>query len=123
MGQRTHKNIWIDIAALDEVPDNKLQELWYHFRLKFLHMMLKVYRLEFKEEGHRSKASIADLVLAVNNKIHFARLIKPLSVIRRMDTILKKNDGHGYRRFINFMGEYKFKEVFLVNFMGGVLPL
>ena len=114
-----HKqNIWIDIAALDEIPDNKIQELWYHFRLKFLHVLLKIHRLEYKAQGHKSKAKIADWALSINNKIHFARLIKPIKVIKRMDDILKANDGKGYKRYINFMGEYKFKEVVPLGFLG-----
>lgn len=116
--QKHRQNIWIDIAALDEVPDHKLRELWYHFRLKLLHLLLKVHRLEYKAEGHKSRAKIADAALKLNSRLHFARLIRPLRVIRRMDEILKKNDNKGYGRYINFMGEYKFREVVPVSFLG-----
>ena len=110
--------IWIDIAALDEFPDGKLKEMFFHFRLKFLHNLLKVYRLETKAEDHKSRTMVGKIALAINNKIHFARLIDPIKLIATMDTILKRNSEKESKRLINFMGEYKFKEVVPHEFLG-----
>ena len=115
----THvQNIWIDIAALDEVPDNPIIYKWYWFRLKSLHTMLNIYRLEFKEKGYVSRTKLGDFLLKLNNMTHFARCVKPIKVIAKMDKFLKKYDNRGYKRYINFMGEYKFKEVLPISFLG-----
>ena len=47
-GKEQIQNIWIDIAALDEVPDGRMKELWYKARLKTLHTLIKIRRLDYK---------------------------------------------------------------------------
>jgi len=110
--------IWIDIAVLDEIPENNLSLWIYRKRLMFNHYALRVNRLEYKGDNHVSKQKVADIALAINRVFHFGKLIDPIKIIKRMDDILKSYDNRGYSRYINFYGEYKFKEVVPVDFLG-----
>lgn len=115
--ERTQK-IWIDIVALDKIPDNPISFFFYKNRLMFLHRLVEISRLEFKPDNHKSASIVAGFALKLNRITHFSKLIHPYKVIERTDRILKENSAKKYKRYINFMGEYKFKEVVPVTFLG-----
>ena len=117
-GNVVRQNVWIDIAVLDFVPDMRLQFLFYKYRLKYYHLLIKIGRLDYKEASFKAKSLLANVALSINNRIHYARLINMVTLVRKTDDLLKKESKKATSRMINYAGEYKFREIIPASFLG-----
>lgn len=106
--------IWIDIFPIDGMPNNVVLRKMHQFNLMFLRLMVKYSRFS------DNVAINADIKrpLIERTLIYIGKIIKPDKYINRdkwinkLDKCLRKFSPQKSKLSVNFMGAYKFKEMF-----------
>lgn len=107
------RNAWIDIFPLDGMPEGKLNFLFHKYRLLYLRMMLKFSQF--------SKVVAVDLpnrplhekiLIAVGKHLPLEKVLNTHKRMVLIDKCLKKYPYEKATQIINFMGAYKFRELF-----------
>lgn len=107
------RNAWIDIFPLDGMPNEKLSRQMHEINLLRLRMLL-----QYSQFSKIVNTSLTERPLIEKILINFGKLIKPERFLnkdhltRKLDYSLKKYDVEKSKNLVNFMGAYKFKEMF-----------
>ncbi len=107
------RSAWIDLFPLDGMPRNKLAFQIHKFRLLYLRMMLKYSQFSQVVAVNLSHRPLHERVLIALGR--HLRLEDRLDTRKRMELIdkcLKKYPYETAEQVVNFMGAYKFREVF-----------
>jgi len=107
------RTAWIDLFPLDGMPDGALAYTFHKYRLLYLRMMLKYSQFSEVVAVNLKNRPFHERVLVALGK--HLNLEKHLDTRKRMDLIdkcLKKYPFETQKRVVNFMGAYKFREVF-----------
>lgn len=116
--------IWIDVFPIDGMPNNLILRKLHQFNLMFLRLMVKYSKFS------DNVAVNADINRSLTEKalIFIGKVIKPDKYlnrdkwINRLDKSLKKFSPHKSEYSVNFMGAYKFKEMFPSFVYEDVIP-
>ena len=110
--EATAVNLWIDVFPLDGMPSNPLVRCAHELRLLFLRLLLQYSKFKtgvnMKKKRGLIDAILIKLGFVVSKICHF-------DVKRRLQAIeraLKKYEYDKSDYVVNFMGAYRFKEMF-----------
>ncbi len=110
--------VWIDVFALDAVPDNVFFRQAFFFRLNITTALRSFKRWENYDENYKSKSKLKQILITLNRKCKFSKLINIDKILRRQDKILKDVGKYKHKNVMNYMGEYKYKETFPEKWLG-----
>lgn len=110
--------VWVDIFALDYLPDNKFKRSCMCCKLKLLTKLRGFKRWELYPKDYKSPNKIKNALISLNRKFRLSRLIDLKSLLEKQDKILKSYGIYKCSNVINYMGEYKFREVFPCEWLG-----
>lgn len=107
------RNAWIDLFPLDGMPKSRVWSLVHKYRLLYLRMMLKFSQFSQVVAVNLAHRPFHERLLVAVGK--HLRLESRLDTHKRMELIdrcLKKYPYQGAENVVNFMGAYKFREMF-----------
>ena len=107
------RSAWIDLFPLDGMPDGAISYFFHKYRLLYLRMMLKFSQFDQVVAVNLKNRPLHEKILvAVGKHLHLEGKLDTLKRMRLIDRCLKKYPFENCRRVVNFMGAYKFREVF-----------
>lgn len=104
---------WIDIFPLDGMASNLFKKRIHMFRILFWRAMFQFANFSRAVNMKQNKRPIHEKILINIGKIFkFEHILKNFDVEKRLDKCLKKYNYENSEFVGNFMGAYKFKEMF-----------
>ena len=104
---------WIDLFPLDGMPKGRLGCFFHKYRLLYLRMMLKFSQFsEVVAVGLAHRPLHERILIAVGKHLHLESRLDTHKRMELIDRCLKKYPYEGARQVVNFMGAYKFREMF-----------
>ncbi|KAF0493154.1 LicD family protein [Pediococcus acidilactici] len=104
---------WIDIFPLDGMPTNKFKMRLHQFNLLRLRLLL-----QYSQFSEIVNVNLTERPLIEKIFIQIGKIIKPehfldtRKLMFKLDKCLKKYQYNNSENVVNFMGAYKFKEMF-----------
>ena len=107
------RSAWIDIFPLDGMPKGKISFLIHKYRLLYLRMMLKFSQFsEVVAVNLKNRPLHEKILVAVGKHLHLEKHMDTHKRMVLIDKCLKKYPYGSAKQVINFMGAYKFRELF-----------
>ena len=107
------RSAWIDLFPIDGMPDDPIRFFFHKYRLLYLRMMLKFSQFDEVVAVNLKHRPLHEKVLvAVGKHLHLEHRLDTKKRMRLIDRSLKKYPFETSRRVLNFMGAYKFRELF-----------
>lgn len=105
-------NLWIDIFPLDGMPSNYFSMKIHKFKLLFTRLLLQYSKFKTGVNIKKKRNFLESLLIKFG--FIFTKFIKLDSKkqLYKLDKLLKKYDYESSKFVVNFMGAYKFKEMF-----------
>lgn len=104
---------WIDLFPLDGVPEGRVSFFLHKYRLLYLRMMLKYSQFSQVVAVDLAHRPLHERILmALGRRLRLERRLDTGRRMRLIDRQLKKYPYEGAKRVVNFMGAYKFREMF-----------
>ena len=104
---------WIDIFPLDGMPKGKIKFFFHKYRLLYLRMMLKFSQFsEVVAVNLKNRPLHEKILVAVGKHLHVEKYMDTHKRMVLIDKCLKKYPYETAEQVINFMGAYKFRELF-----------
>lgn len=106
------QNIWIDIFPLDGMPNNFFVRKLHMLKLLFHRLLLQYSKIETGINIKKKRSIFEFLLIKIGficTKVFSFNTEKQLY---KIDALLKKYDYEKSSYVVNFMGAYKFKEMF-----------
>lgn len=104
---------WIDLFPLDGMPEGKASFFLHKYRLLYLRMMLKYSQFsEVVAVNLKHRPFHERVLVAVGKHIRLEKWLDTGKRMRLIDKCLKKYPFEEASRVLNFMGAYKFRELF-----------
>ncbi len=107
------RTAWIDLFPLDGMPKGKLSCFLHKYHLLYLRMMLKfsqfsqVVAVDLKHRPLHER-----ILIAVGKHLHLENRMDTRKRMMKIDKCLKKYPFETADQVVNFMGAYKFREMF-----------
>ena len=107
------RNAWIDLFPLDGMPKSRPGVFFHRYRLLYLRMMLKFSQFsQVVAVGLAHRPLHERILIAVGRHLHLESRMDTHHRMVLIDRCLKKYPYAGSRQVVNFMGAYKFREMF-----------
>ncbi len=107
------RNAWIDIFPLDGMPDNAIMRRIHQFRLLFLRVLLQYSQFSIiVNQDLPGRPLHEKLLIDLGNIIDFEKHLDTKKCMHRLDSALRKYGYDESSYVVNFMGAYKFREMF-----------
>ena len=107
------RSAWIDLFPLDGMPDGVLGYQLHKYRLLYLRMMLKFSQFdEVVAVNLKNRPLHERILVSVGKHLHLESVLDTHKRMELIDRSLHKYPYERCRRVVNFMGAYKFREVF-----------
>ena len=112
-GKQKKRHPWIDIFPLDGLPQNKLILAVHKYKLLSARALLKISQLSSNVSiDNPYRTNIEKIVFYTAKYLHIEYLLNEKKCMDKIDNLLKKYTYNQAKYIINFMGAYKFKEMF-----------
>lgn len=107
------RSAWIDLFPLDGMPKNRIRFFIHKYRLLYLRMMLKFSQFSQVVAVDLPHRPLHERILiAVGKHLHLESRLDTRKRMELIDRSLKKFPYETAHEIINFMGAYKFRELF-----------
>ena len=107
------RSAWIDLFPLDGMPKSKVGCFFHKYRLLYLRMMLKFSQFSQVVAVNLAHRPLHERILiAVGKHLHLESRLDTQKRMMLIDKCLKKYPYKGANQVVNFMGAYKFREMF-----------
>ena len=107
------RSAWIDLFPLDGMPRGRLRFFLHKYRLLYLRMMLKFSQFSEVVAVNLQHRPLHERVLiALGKHLRLEKYLDTHKCMLRIDRCLKKYPYRDARQVVNFMGAYKFREMF-----------
>lgn len=107
------RSAWIDLFPLDGMPKGKVKFFFHKYRLLYLRMMLKFSQFsEVVAVNLKHRPLHERILIAVGKHLHLESRLDTHKRMLLIDRCLKKYPYETAKQVINFMGAYKFRELF-----------
>lgn len=104
---------WIDLFPLDGVPKGKISFFLHKYRLLYLRMMLKYSQFSQVVAVNLAHRPFHERVLiGLGKHLHLEQRLDTQKRMRLIDRCLKRYPYEEASSVVNFMGAYKFREMF-----------
>ena len=104
--------IWVDIFPLDGMPNNKIIRKIHKFRLLFHRAMWKLSDEKNISTSNNRKTRFDKIIIFFGIKLKLGKLFKKDKEIKKINKLLSKYEYDKSKYVVNFMGAYKFREMF-----------
>ena len=105
-------NLWMDIWALDGMPENYVKNKIHRFELLFRRMLVQLPKYDELIHQHRkNRPWYEKLIMKLVETFHFGKNIDIRKAKRNVERCLKKYSIEKEKYAVNFWTPYKFKEV------------
>mgnify|MGYP004470212113 FL=1 len=113
-GCKTEKEYyaWIDIFPLDGLPNNILIRQIHKFRLLFNRCLWKMSDPGSIALYNSHRTKLEKMLVFIAFHTHINKILNKKKQLDKLDKILRKYKFNDCKYNINFMGAYRFKEVF-----------
>lgn len=120
MGSEVERNeeVWIDIFPLDGMPNNFLIRKIHMVRLLVTRAMYHISCFERVNLKRPNRPLSERIVIKFVQVTGFGRNGNMREWLKKLDDLLKKYPYEGSDWVVNFMGQYKFKEMFPKTYYG-----
>jgi len=110
---RDERNAWIDIFPLDGMPNNTVVRKIHQFNLLRLRMLLQYSQFsEIVNVNLTERPAIERFLILIGKTFNPERFLNTDKLMKKIDYELKKYPYEHATYVVNFMGAYKFKEMF-----------
>ncbi len=107
------RSAWIDLFPLDGMPKGGLGCFFHKYRLLYLRMMLKFSQFSQVVAVNLAHRPLHERILiAVGKHLHLESRLDTNKRMHLIDRCLKKYPYETASQVVNFMGAYKFREMF-----------
>ncbi len=107
------RSAWIDLFPLDGMPKGRAAFTLHKYHLLYLRMMLKFSQFSQVVAVDLAHRPLHERILiAVGKHLHLENRLDTHRCMERIDRCLKKYPYETADRVVNFMGAYKFRELF-----------
>ncbi len=104
---------WVDLFPLDGMPKSAVGRFFHKYRLLYLRMMLKFSQFSEVVAVDLAHRPLHERVLiSLGKHLHLESRLDTGKQMRRIDRALKKYPYADAAQVVNFMGAYKFREMF-----------
>lgn len=108
-----YRNAWIDIFPLDGMPNNFLLRIFHKYRLLFLRLLLQYSQFsEIVNINLPNRPWYEKIFVKLGLIIKPEKYLDRNKIMDKLDRNLKKYSYDDSLYVVNFMGAYKFKEMF-----------
>lgn len=112
------ENVWVDIFPLDGMPNNYFARKIHMMRLLWVRAMYHIACFE-KVNLKRPHRPLSERVVIKFIQLTGFKGCKPFKFwLEKLDVLLKKYSIENSNWVVNFMGQYKFKEMFPKSYYG-----
>lgn len=113
-----NENLWVDIFPLDGMPNNAIVRRIHMLRLLWTRMWYHIACFD-KVNLHRPNRPLSErIVIAIVKKFNFHGGKNYKKWLDKLDVLLKKYKIQDTDWVVNFMGQYKFREMFPKSYYG-----
>ena len=106
------EDLWVDIFPLDGMPDNFFVRKIHMVRLLFVRMMYHISSFDKVNLKRPNRPLSERIVIKFIEKTGFGKNWDMYKWLEKLDRLLKKYPYEESGWIVNFMGQYKFKEMF-----------
>ena len=104
---------WIDIFPLDGIPKNKILKSVHMFKILFWRMMFQYANFDRAVNITLKKRPFYEKILIkIGYIFEIEKILGKFDIYKKLDNCLKKYNYDKFEYVGNFMGAYKFKEMF-----------
>ena len=112
------ENLWVDIFPLDGMPDNGIVRRVHMFRLLWVRMWYHIACFDKVNLQRPNRPLMERVIIALVKTFHFQGGKNYKKWLVKLDALLRKYKVRDSRWIVNFMGQYKFKEMFPKSYYG-----
>lgn len=107
------RQAWIDLFPIDGMPKSELGRKLHKYRLLYLRMMLKFSQFStVVAVGLKNRPLHERVLIAVGKHLPLEKILNTKKRMLLIDRALKKYPYETASHAVNFMGAYKFRELF-----------
>ena len=119
-GSRIERNedVWVDIFPLDGMPDNPFIRMIHKFRLMYVRTRFHLATFDKVNLKRPDRPLSERIIIWVAAYTGLGTHSNPRKWLDRLDVLLKKYSIEETGWIINFMGQYKFREMFPKTWYG-----
>ena len=112
------ENLWVDIFPLDGMPNNGIVRRFHMLRLLWVRMWYHIACFD-KVNLHRPNRPLSErVIIALVKTFHFQGGRNYKKWLVKLDALLRKYKVKDSHWIVNFMGQYKFREMFPKSYYG-----
>lgn len=111
-GNEIIRNVWIDIFPLDGMPSNRIKLNIKKIKLLVLRALFKLSQLSQVSLENHSRSKLEKLIIKLGEIFKLEYFINEKKMLNYLDKELTKDEFESSDIIVNFMGAYKFKEMF-----------
>lgn len=104
--------IWVDVFPLDGMPNNRIIRKIHKYRLLYHRAMWKLSDESNISKSNNRKSFIDKVIIFLGTKLKIGKIFNKKKEIFKINKLLKKFDYDKSINVVNFMGAYKFREMF-----------
>jgi lipopolysaccharide cholinephosphotransferase len=108
-----YRSAWIDLFPLDGMPKGRVRCFLHKYHLLYLRMMLKFSQFSEVVAVNLAHRPLHERILiALGKHLHLESRLDTGNCMEKIDHCLKKYPYGDAAQVVNFMGAYKFREMF-----------
>jgi lipopolysaccharide cholinephosphotransferase len=108
--------LWIDVFPLDGMPSGEIKKKLHMFRLLFRRLLLQYSKFKRGVDIKKSRSLLEKILIKCGYVITKCVVLDTGKQLFAIDSLLKKYPYSTSKIIVNFMGAYKFKEMFPKNY-------
>lgn len=106
------ESVFIDIFSLDGMPNNYFSRKYHSIKLLVNRCMMKLSQFEHIGVNIKNRPLHEKIIINIAKMLPFLNKLNTMYFVNNIDCLLKENDCKKSKYIVNFMGAYKFKEMF-----------
>lgn len=112
------ENLWVDIFPLDGMPNNAIARRIHMLRLLWVRMWYHIACFDKVNLNRPNRPLSERVVIAIVKRLNFRGGRNYKKWLVKLDKLLKKYRVQDTDWVVNFMGQYKFREMFPKSYYG-----
>ncbi|MCQ2101640.1 MAG: LicD family protein [Fibrobacter sp.] len=113
-----NENLWVDIFPLDGMPNNPIVRRIHMLRLLWVRMWYHIACFDKVNLNRPNRPLSERIVIAIVKKLHCRGGKNYKKWLVKLDALLRKYKVDDTDWVVNFMGQYKFREMFPKSYYG-----
>ncbi|TGY42442.1 LicD family protein [Clostridium sartagoforme] len=113
-----NEDIWVDIFPLDGMPNKYIERKIHMFKLLFTRMMYHISCFDKVNLKRPNRPLSERIIIKIVQITKFGQNSDMYKWLEKIDSTLRKYPYESSNWVINFMGQYKFKEMFPKSYYG-----